>query len=177
VFSDEEEPLLSRRDRSISQGSSNMTGLPGSYSRRKSSAASARHKRRGTDDSLLKIPEDGDARIEDSTRIAGREWVKNLTSIVLICVLGAAGWAVAWRTGGWKPAELPRGSSVHGGKDMPLGAELLGYFSAACYLGARIPQILKNWREKSCEGLSLLFFLLSLLGNVTYGAGVSSPTS
>jgi hypothetical protein len=48
-----------------------------------------------------------------------------------------------------------------------------------CYLGARIPQIIKNQREKSCEGLSLLFFILSLLGNATYGAGVrfSPPTS
>ena len=42
------------------------------------------------------------------------------------------------------------------------------------HLRARIPQIIKNQREKSCEGLSLLFFMLSLLGNATYGAGVSS---
>lgn len=41
-----------------------------------------------------------------------------------------------------------------------------------CYLGARIPQIIKNQRERSCEGLSLLFFILSLLGNATYGAGI-----
>ena len=49
---------------------------------------------------------------------------------------------------------------------------MLGYLSAMLYLGARIPQIIKNYREKSCEGLSLLFFLLSLLGNLTYGAGI-----
>jgi uncharacterized protein with PQ loop repeat len=49
----------------------------------------------------------------------------------------------------------------------------LSYASAVCYLGARIPQIIKNQRDKSCEGLSLLFFMLSLLGNATYGAGVS----
>jgi len=41
------------------------------------------------------------------------------------------------------------------------------------YLGARLPQIAKNYREKSCEGLSLLFFILSVIGNLTYGAGVS----
>jgi len=55
---------------------------------------------------------------------------------------------------------------------MALGAQILGYISAICYLGARIPQIVKNQRERSCEGLSLLFFLLSLLGNLTYGAGI-----
>ncbi len=39
---------------------------------------------------------------------------------------------------------------------------------------ARIPQIIKNYRQKSCEGLALLFFLLSLTGNFTYGASVIS---
>ena len=37
---------------------------------------------------------------------------------------------------------------------------------------ARIPQIIKNHRDKSCEGLALLFFLLSLMGNATYGLGI-----
>lgn len=37
---------------------------------------------------------------------------------------------------------------------------------------ARIPQIIKNYREKSCEGLALLFFLLSLTGNFAYGASL-----
>lgn len=41
-----------------------------------------------------------------------------------------------------------------------------------CDHSARIPQIIKNYREKSCEGLALLFFLLSLTGNFTYGASV-----
>ena len=56
-------------------------------------------------------------------------------------------------------------------------------------LSARIPQIIKNYKEKSCEGtssrncffltnashtdsrlgLALLFFMLSLTGNLTYG--------
>lgn len=42
-----------------------------------------------------------------------------------------------------------------------------------CY-SARIPQIVKNYRDKSCEGLALLFFLLSLMGNATYGASILS---
>jgi len=91
-------------------------------------------------------------------------------SILAVCTAGAAGWAVAWKTGVWSPAP-PEDDA--GSTNMALGAQILGYFSAFCYLGARIPQIVKNWRDKSCEGLSLLFFLLSLLGNLTYGAGVS----
>lgn len=58
------------------------------------------------------------------------------------------------------------------GSGTPIGAEVLGYASAVCYLGARIPQIIKNQKERSCDGLSLLFFLLSLLGNASYGAGI-----
>ncbi|KAJ3075125.1 hypothetical protein HK102_005672, partial [Quaeritorhiza haematococci] len=47
-------------------------------------------------------------------------------------------------------------------------ADLMGYISAALYVGARIPQIYKNWKNKSCEGLSLLMFFFSVAGNVTY---------
>ncbi|KAF9575541.1 hypothetical protein BGW38_008210, partial [Lunasporangiospora selenospora] len=45
---------------------------------------------------------------------------------------------------------------------------LLGWGSAVLYLGSRIPQIYKNWRLKSCEGLSVMMFVFSVLGNVFY---------
>ncbi len=100
----------------------------------------------------------------------GSEWVKNTLSIIGVCLVGAVGWAIAWQTGVWVPQPTDGPND-----DTPIapGAQILGYASAVCYLGARIPQIIKNQRDKSCEGLSLLFFMLSLLGNLTYGAGVS----
>lgn len=146
-----EQPLLGRRD------SSNM-GLPGSH-RRRSSAIDRR--RRASSLPSLAIEEEGDK----------SEWVKNTVSILGICVVGAAGWAIAWRSGVWVP--MPEKGDASAG-DMALGAQILGYASAVCYLGARIPQIIKNQKDRSCEGLSLLFFILSLLGNATYGAGVRS---
>ncbi|KAF3491275.1 Nulp1-pending protein [Arthroderma uncinatum] len=96
-------------------------------------------------------------------------WAKNTLSLLGICTAGIAGWVMAWKTGVWKPTPtiLP-GNPV----EVAVGAQVVGYFSALCYLGARIPQIIKNYREKSCEGLSLLFFVFSLLGNATYGAGI-----
>lgn len=159
---DEEEPLLSRRG---STASGSNVALPGGM-RRKSSAA-----RR--DSLLAKIDEE-----EEHDESSMKAMVKNLASILLICALGAAAWAICWKAGIWRPAPSPEHERRHGRKDQgshgtPLGAEVLGYASAIFYLGARIPQIVKNWREKSCEGLSLLFFLLSMLGNLTYGAGVS----
>jgi hypothetical protein len=137
-------PLLGRRD------SSNI-GLPGSH-RRDSQARRA--------SSLPDV---------DVGAAGGREWINNTLSIVGVCVVGSGGWLVAWKTGVWTPQPLHNGIEM----DTALGAQVLGYASAVCYLGARIPQIIKNQREKSCEGLSLLFFMLSLLGNATYGAGVS----
>lgn len=52
--------------------------------------------------------------------------------------------------------------------DMEFGPQFFGYLSAACYLGARIPQIIHNYHRKSVYGLSLLFFLFSTFGNITY---------
>lgn len=129
-------------------------GLPGSH--RRSSASRRRS-------SLAAI-------MEEET--GSRAWFKNSFSIFLVCAAGTAGWAIAWKSNVWHPAPEERGDAGQG-TSMVLGAQILGYISAVCYLGARIPQIIKNQRDRSCEGLSLLFFLLSLLGNLTYGAGVS----
>lgn len=48
---------------------------------------------------------------------------------------------------------------------MPL---VFGWGSAALYLGSRVPQIYKNWRLQSCEGLSMFMFLFSVMGNGLY---------
>lgn len=52
------------------------------------------------------------------------------------------------------------------------GPLVLGYLSAALYLGARIPQIYQNHKKRSVEGLSLLFFIFAMLGNITYSGGI-----
>ncbi|KAL9097186.1 MAG: hypothetical protein Q9165_000613 [Trypethelium subeluteriae] len=151
----EDAPLLGR------QRSESSVALPGS--RQRSSVVSRR--RRSTlsrRDSLERVM---------GANKGGAAWIKNTVSILLVCAAGAAGWAIAWRAGVWKPTPLEGGKET-AETDTPLGAEILGYASAVLYLGARIPQIIKNQRERSCEGLSLLFFMLSLLGNGTYGAGV-----
>ncbi|EAU36208.1 conserved hypothetical protein [Aspergillus terreus NIH2624] len=138
--------------------------LPEAVARRRASVSSQRRGvdggARQADDTLAKIVEENEA--------GQQAWVKNLSSVLAICVIGMAGWTIAWQSGVWKPA--PR--EVNGGVDMAAGAQVVGYFSALCYLGARLPQIYKNYCDKSCEGLSLLFFILSLMGNLTYGAGI-----
>lgn len=46
--------------------------------------------------------------------------------------------------------------------------QTMGWTSAVLYVGSRIPQILKNWRNKSTEGLSFGMFICAVLGNVLY---------
>lgn len=53
-----------------------------------------------------------------------------------------------------------------------LGPQIVGYISAALYLGARIPQIIQNHKRKSVQGLSLLFFLFSTCGNLFYAGQI-----
>lgn len=153
----EDEPLL-RRERT------NSLTIPGSAERRRRSSASMRRRASSVaqNDHLAKILEESD---ESGTRL----WFKNVMSVLAIMVVGAAGWALAYESGAWRPSDTSRDTEE---EKMAAGAQILGYASAVAYLGARIPQIIKNAREKSCEGLSLLFFILSLMGNLTYGAGI-----
>ena len=144
-------PLLSRRM------SENLA-----HSMRRVSAASLRRmssrSKKRAKDSFAHIMEETEPR---------NKWVMNVLSVIGICVAGMAGWTIAWRTGVWKPT-----STEGDTRKIAAGAEILGYFSAICYLGyvkierviatsnlnangfdrARIPQIAKNYREKSCEG-------------------------
>lgn len=133
----EEEPLLKRTR-------TNSVTIPGSADTRRRSSASARRRRSSAlpDEQLAQIFEESD---ENGTRL----WFKNAMSIIAIGVVGAAGWAIAYESGAWKPTPLTSGADE---EKMATGAQILGYFSAVAYLGARIPQIIKNAKDRSCEG-------------------------
>ena len=55
-----------------------------------------------------------------------------------------------------------------------LWGQVFGYICTVFYLGSRLPQMILNFRRKTCEGLSLLFFLFACLGNVTYVISIIS---
>ncbi|KAJ5585195.1 uncharacterized protein N7459_004995 [Penicillium hispanicum] len=149
-------PLLGRRF---------SDSIPPGQSRRRSSESLRGYQPAGRRESQV---EDPLAKIVEENEYGRKAWIKNFVSVLGIFVVGMAGWTMAWQTGMWEPApqDIPKAP------DMATGGQVLGYFSAVCYLGARLPQIYKNYADKSCEGLSLLFFILSLLGNLTYGAGI-----
>eukprot|EP00008_Paramoeba_atlantica_P011378 CAMPEP_0201492828 /NCGR_PEP_ID=MMETSP0151_2-20130828/34860_1 /ASSEMBLY_ACC=CAM_ASM_000257 /TAXON_ID=200890 /ORGANISM="Paramoeba atlantica, Strain 621/1 / CCAP 1560/9" /LENGTH=195 /DNA_ID=CAMNT_0047879861 /DNA_START=580 /DNA_END=1167 /DNA_ORIENTATION=+ len=54
--------------------------------------------------------------------------------------------------------------------------EILGitfaWTSATLYLSSRLPQIYKNFRRKSTEGLSFGMFVLTVCGNLTYSSSI-----
>ncbi|XHG05323.1 hypothetical protein AWENTII_008557 [Aspergillus wentii] len=93
--------------------------------------------------------EDALAKIIEERESGRSAWIKNTGSVLGICLIGMAGWTMAWQSGAWKPTP----EDHNGGVDMAAGAQVLGYISAIAYLGARLPQIYKNYSEKSCEGI------------------------
>ena len=101
--------------------SSGNVGLPGS--RRRPSSTSNKRRASSVLSSLPIIPE-----AETSTT----EWLKNTGSILLVCLVGALGWLIAWKSGFWQPTST---ESIGNDVKEPIGAEILGYLSAVCYLG------------------------------------------
>lgn len=60
------------------------------------------------------------------------EWVSNSASLLIVCILGILGWGIAWKIGLWLPASS---GPVERTTQTSLGAMVLGYTSAICYLG------------------------------------------
>ncbi|KAJ1719183.1 hypothetical protein LPJ53_006010 [Coemansia erecta] len=56
--------------------------------------------------------------------------------------------------------------------NVQLVAQAMGTISAVVYIMSYVPQALQNHQRKSCDGLSIWLFLLSLLGNTTYALAI-----
>lgn len=84
----------------------------------------------------------------------------NTAAIALVCAAGILGWFISPSS---KTSEPQPDSLIMD----PLG-QVFGYLCAVLYLGSRLPQLLLNFRRKSTEGVSLLFFLFACIGNLTY---------
>lgn len=86
----------------------------------------------------------------------------------IILAVGTAGFL------GWFIKEKIAGDGGNeddqGGDDLEFDTtgQVFGYLCAATYIASRIPQLLMNWRRKTTEGLSMLFFAFAFLGNTTY---------
>jgi len=90
----------------------------------------------------------------------------NTASIIVVCAAGVLGWYLSNRRaasqGGGPPQKQKETIQFN------LLGQIFGYICAALYLGSRLPQLLLNYRRKSTEGISILFFLFACMGNITY---------
>jgi hypothetical protein len=91
----------------------------------------------------------------------------NLGTVVLVCAAGVFGWWLSTRS---KPSHSHASNPPSSSSSLQfnLWGQIFGYICAALYLGSRIPQLLLNYRRKSTDGISMLFFLFACIGNLTY---------
>ncbi len=93
----------------------------------------------------------------------------NLTAILVVCAAGVLGWYISERTShshhghGHDPEVKPHATPPYN-----ILGQVFGYLCAAFYLGSRIPQLLLNFRRKSTDGISMLFFIFACIGNLMY---------
>ncbi|KAL8951194.1 MAG: hypothetical protein Q9222_002824 [Ikaeria aurantiellina] len=97
-------------------------------------------------------------------------FILNTIALFLVCAAGVLGWFLSTRASrqGSSLDTSPISASQSEGIHFDLWGQIFGYLCAALYLGSRIPQLLLNYRRKSTEGVSMLFFLFACVGNLTY---------
>lgn len=89
----------------------------------------------------------------------------NLSAVALVCVAGILGWYVSRSA----PAKHEKHKTHHNDTlSFDTLGQVFGYLCAVLYLGSRLPQILLNYKRKSTDGVSFLFFLFACIGNLTY---------
>ncbi|KAI1337729.1 PQ-loop-domain-containing protein [Xylariaceae sp. FL0016] len=123
--------------------------------------------RRGSDWSHLSpavpmAPEQPSTPSPTPTRWQSFLW--NAVAILMVCAAGVLGWFLSRRYAGNHSSE----PAEEGLPTFDVWGQIFGWLCAILYLGSRLPQLLLNWRRKSTEGVSILFFLFACLGNLTY---------
>jgi solute carrier family 66 (lysosomal lysine-arginine transporter), member 1 len=96
----------------------------------------------------------------------------NSFSILLVCGAGIVGWWIGQQSKHGRHTE----DQSPNYPEFNIMGQIFGWLCAALYLGSRIPQLLLNFRRKSTEGVSLLFFLFACIGNVTYVMSIVAYT-
>lgn len=101
-----------------------------------------------------------------SAPTALQTFVWNSLIVLMVCAAGVLGWFLGQKATGHK-----KHSSHEAGEDtlhFNVLGQFFGYLCAVAYIASRLPQLILNWRRKTTDGLSMLFFLFACLGNITY---------
>jgi uncharacterized protein with PQ loop repeat len=89
--------------------------------------------------------------------------LRNIVAILLVCTTGMISWYLIHHS-----ASSGRPAPVQEIPEFNIWGQIFGWLCAVFYFGSRFPQLILNWRRKSVEGLSILFFLFACLGNFMY---------
>ncbi|KAI9721683.1 MAG: hypothetical protein M1828_005051 [Chrysothrix sp. TS-e1954] len=97
----------------------------------------------------------------------------NAAAVLVVCAAGVLGWWLS-TSAARRGDHTTHHDHHHHHQDSKeslhfnIPGQIFGYICALLYLGSRIPQLLLNYRRKSTEGISMLFFLFACIGNLTY---------
>mmetsp|Transcript_39412 Transcript_39412/g.85369 ORF Transcript_39412/g.85369 Transcript_39412/m.85369 type:complete len:273 (-) Transcript_39412:34-852(-) len=102
---------------------------------------------------------------------------KTILSVFLMCSVFATSHLVHFSPSPFQGrGRVLLAESICGENDAPDWQNVVGtaiaWGSGVIYVASRIPQIHKNYKRKTCEGLSSLMFIAAILGNATYGISV-----
>ncbi len=84
----------------------------------------------------------------------------------MVCAAGVLGWFLGQKKSKGTEPDHPEndGDTLH----FNVVGQVFGYLCTVAYIASRLPQLILNYRRKTTEGLSMLFFLFACLGNITY---------
>ncbi|KAJ3822861.1 PQ loop repeat-domain-containing protein [Lentinula raphanica] len=91
--------------------------------------------------------------------------IRYVGALLFVVIIGVLAWWIS------SNIEIPEKPPKHRSSSLTWAVQILGWTSAICYLGSRIPQIIKNFGTR-CEGLAPALFFFSILGNATYSLSI-----
>ncbi|KAF4123191.1 CTNS protein [Geosmithia morbida] len=91
----------------------------------------------------------------------------NSLAVVMVIAAGVLGWFLGRKATAAGGGHDDAPSNDDAPEFNALG-QFFGWLCAVSYIASRLPQLILNWRRKTTDGLSMLFFLFACLGNTTY---------
>jgi uncharacterized protein with PQ loop repeat len=125
---------------------------------------SKRSGRKNSEDSLETDPLLPRSMIEQPTKRKQNQIIPQLTLVISVIALVGS---IAY----YSYFHLYSDDNSHSGREkrqMQVIPQIMGWTSAVLYVASRVPQIVKNYKERSTDGLSLAMFFCAVMGNVFF---------
>ncbi|GMM38811.1 cationic amino acid transporter [Saccharomycopsis crataegensis] len=126
---------------------------------------------------LLATDSERQAPAKKKKTTATSKWKSDLYNFILIALVlvsGVLGWYISYIRSSHHDTNTPPDHNHDNRDDVeldPIG-QFFGYLCAVFYLCSRVPQIVLNFKRKSCDGISFLFFFFACIGNFSYVASI-----